>query len=75
MPSPWDGSIHVTNRKLAGFRERTTAQGLPASERGQDANSGCSDSAADAGSSGWEMMKWREMLKWSEMPRVPGVVA
>ena len=49
-----------------GFRERTTAQGLPASERGQDANSRRFDSAADAGSSGWEM------LKWSEMPRAAG---
>ena len=49
-----------------GFRERPTAQGLPASERGQDANSRRFDSAADAGSSGWEM------LKWSEMPRAAG---
>ena len=55
-------------RKPAGFRERTTAQGLPASERGQDTNSGRSDSAVDAGCSGWEM------LKCSEMPKAAGVV-
>lgn len=52
----------------AGFRERTAAQGLPASERGQDTNLGRSDSAVDAGCSGWEM------LKCSEMPRAAGVV-
>lgn len=50
-------------RKPAGFRERTTAQGLPASERGKDTNSGHSDLAADAGSSGWEILKWSEMLR------------
>lgn len=53
----------MTKEETSGVQGDNTAQGLPASEQGQDTNSGRSDSAADAGSSGWEMLKWSEMLR------------